>query len=159
MSVHRATCMSLVLGAAVAALVPDAAQAKRFAVACAGTVDMDERALGGFPRTATLKADQTFVIDEDARRVAHLLTGPPARLEDMCLSRDAACYSTFSDTLIVAETGRLAMGGAIGTQSFRYDRAANHVDLMIVMDRPDRRTLRMTYSMTCKPTGVPDLGY
>ena len=159
MMTRRGAAALLISWALAAALAPAAAEAKRFAIACAGTLNIDERALGGLPRTETQKADQVFVIDEEARRVAHLLTGPPAKLEDMCVSRDAACYSAFSDTLIVADTGKFAMGALTGSQSFRYDRAANHVDMMVAMERPDHRTLRMTFSMMCQPTGVPDLGY
>lgn len=138
--------------ALAALIVPAAAQAETFAIACDGTATLRMSQGGRFlPEEPPVPTRQIYVIDEEAQTVRRALL-PLQQLDDHCPGQ-LRCFARFAP-----ESIRVAHESVGGDPTFRsileLDRRSWRADYRMDIASAAMRT-QSHWAMTCRRTEIP----
>lgn len=138
--------------ALAALLVPTAAQAERFAIACEGLATFRHRQGGRMsPEQPPTPTRQIYVIDEEARTVHRALL-PRQEFENLCAA-SMLCFPTFSPGLISIDNEASEPGSSFHSR-LTLDRQSGRAEYRLEMEAGALHS-EMHWAMTCERTEIP----
>ncbi|MEA3012879.1 MAG: hypothetical protein QOD42_1424 [Sphingomonadales bacterium] len=146
--------MPKLLLALAALMVPAAAQAERFAIACEGVATLRMSQSGrSLPEELPARTRQIYVIDEGAQTVRRALL--PLRLLDDHCPGQLRCFARFAPESIRVEQESVEPDLSFRS-SLEVDRRSWRADYRMDVASPAMRT-QSHWAMTCRRTAIPAL--